>query len=232
MEPGAEGARLSFMRSERLELAATIVLSFAVVLTAWSAFEAAKWSGVQAIKFSEAAAARTESVRLDTLAGQQAQLDIAVFLEWSAALADDVVSGLIAPPSTSYEPDTGTRSGFLFVRIRPEFRTLIDDWLASGPMTSPDAPATPFEMDGYQNERSAEAEQLRTRADQLAADARTANQNGDNYVLTAVLFAAVLFFAGVTTKVVSERNRLILLGTSVTTLVIGVLIVFSLPIEI
>jgi len=220
------------MRSERLELAATIVLSFAVVLTAWSAFEAAKWGGVQATRFSEAAAARTESVRLDTLAGQQAQLDIAVFMEWSAALADDVVSGLIAPPSTTYEPDTGTRSGFLFVRIRPEFRTLIDDWLAKSPTTNPDAPATPFEMDGYQNERAAEADRLRTRADQLAADARTANQNGDNYVLTAVLFAAVLFFAGVTTKVVSERNRLILFGTSVTTLVIGMLIVFSLPIEI
>lgn len=232
MEPGAEGARLSSMRSERLELAATIVLSFAVVLTAWSAFEAAKWGGVQATRFSEAAAARTESVRLDTLAGQQAQLDIAVFMEWSAALADDVVSGLIAPPSTTYEPDTGTRSGFLFVRIRPEFRTLIDDWLAKSPTTNPDAPATPFEMDGYQNERAAEADRLRTRADQLAADARTANQNGDNYVLTAVLFAAVLFFAGVTTKVVSERNRLILFGTSVTTLVIGMLIVFSLPIEI
>ncbi len=232
MEAGADSRRSGFLWPERLELAATIVLSFAVVLTAWSAFEAAKWGGVQAIRFSEAGAARTESVRLDTLAGQRAQLDIAVFMEWSAALSEDVTSGLIAPPSTSYEPDAGTRSGFLFLRIRPEFRAVIADWITADPITNPDAPSTPFESADYQNEGAAEAEQLRGRGDELAADARAANQNSDNYVLSTVLFAAVLFFAGVTTKVVSERNRLILLGTSIATLIVGVVIVFSLPIEI
>lgn len=84
MAAGGSGSRVGWLRSERLELAATIVLSFAVVLTAWSAFEAGKWSGVQAIKFSEAGAARIESARLDTLAGQLTQLDIAVFSDWSA----------------------------------------------------------------------------------------------------------------------------------------------------
>ena len=231
METGTD-PRAGKVRSERLELAVTIVLSFAVVLTAWSAFEAAKWGGVQAIRFSEAGAARTESVRLDALAGQLTQLDIAVFMEWSAALADDVGSGLVAPPSTSYEPDAGTRSGFLFARIRPEFRDVITEWLAASPITNPDAPGTPFELASYRNEGAAEAEELRIGAEELAADARAANQNGDNYVLTTVLFASVLFFAGVTTKVASERNRMILLGISVTTLAVGALVVFSLPIEI
>ena len=69
-------------------------------------------------------------------------------------------------------------------------------------------------MAGYQNEGAAEAEQLRGRAEELAAEARAANQNGDNYLLSTVLFASVLFFAGVTTKVLSERNRLILLGSA------------------
>ncbi len=232
MAAGGSGSRVGWLRSERLELAATIVLSFAVVLTAWSAFEAGKWSGVQAIKFSEAGAARIESARLDTLAGQLTQLDIAVFSDWSAAVSEDVASGLIEPPSTTFEPDPGTRSGFLYERIRPEFRSVIADWLETSPITNPDAPATPFEMAGYQSERAAEAEQLRGRAEELAAEARAANQNGDNYLLSTVLFASVLFFAGVTTKVLSERNRLILLGVSITTLAVGVVVVLSLPIEI
>ena len=82
-------------------------------------------------------------------------LEIAVFNDWSTAVSEDVTSGLIDPLSTTFEPDPGTRSGFL------------------------------FEMAGY--------------------------QNGDNHFLSTVLFASVLFFAGVPTKVLSERNRLILL---------------------
>ena len=67
-DDGSGDTRRRFLDPDRLELAATIVLSIAVVLTAWSAFQAGKWSGVQSIKFAEAGAARTESVRLDTLA--------------------------------------------------------------------------------------------------------------------------------------------------------------------
>ena len=50
-------------RKRRLEIAATVLLSAATVLTAWSAFESTKWSGVQAIRFSRASASRTDSVR-------------------------------------------------------------------------------------------------------------------------------------------------------------------------
>jgi hypothetical protein len=67
-DDGGGGTRRGFLDQERLELAATIVMSIAVVLTAWSAFQAGKWSGVQSIRFAEAGAARTESARLDALA--------------------------------------------------------------------------------------------------------------------------------------------------------------------
>jgi hypothetical protein len=46
-------------RKRRLEIAATVLLSPATVLTAWSAFWSTKWSGVQAIRFSQASASRT-----------------------------------------------------------------------------------------------------------------------------------------------------------------------------
>ena len=229
---GGGGTKLGFWDKERLELAATIVLSFAVVLTAWSAFEAGKWGGVQSIKFAEAGAARTESVRLDTLAGQLTQVDIAVFSEWSAALSDDVIGGRVEAPRGSYEPDAGTRSGFLYERIRQDFRSVMEEWLETEPIANPDAPATPFEMDAYSSPGAIEAETLRSRADQLATEARTANQNGDNYILTTVLFASVLFFAGVSTKLASERNRAVLLSVGVAILITGAITVLSFPVEI
>ena len=102
------------------------------------------------------------------------QLDIAVFNEWSAALSDDVVAGRVDAPQDSYEPDSGSRSGFLYERIRQDFRTVLDEWLATEPISNPDAPATPFEMEAYAIDGAIEAEALRTRADQLATEARTA----------------------------------------------------------
>ena len=59
--------------NDRVELVATIVLAVATILTAWSGFQSGKWGGEQAVNFSEAGAARTESTRTDTLAGQLTQ---------------------------------------------------------------------------------------------------------------------------------------------------------------
>jgi len=92
------------------------------------------------------------------------------------------------------------------------------------------APKTPFEMEEYVVEQLVEAERLVAVADEKAAAARTANQNGDNYVLTMVLFASVLFFAGVSSKMNRPRNRVLILGFGVVTLTVGLFILASLPI--
>lgn len=175
---------------------------------------------------------RTESVRLDTLSGQLTQLDIAVFNEWSGALADDVTAGRVEVPRGSYQPDSGTRSGFLYERIREDFQVVLAEWVATEPIGNVDAPATPFEMDSYVMPGAIEAEVQRALADERAVEARTANQNGDNYVLTTVLFASVIFFAGVSTKLASKRNRVILLGVGVAILIAATVTVLTFPIEI
>ena len=229
---GGGDTRHGWLSRERLELAATIVMSVAVLLTAWSAFQSGKWGGVQSVKFAEAGAARTESVRLDTLSGQLTQLDVAVFLEWTAALSDDVVDGLVEAPEGTYEPDPGTRSGFLYERVRDDFQIVLSEWLATEPIANPEAPATPFEIESYVMPGSVEAEAQRTLADERATEARTANQNGDNYVLTTVLFASVLFFAGVSTKLAGDRNRAIMLGVGAVILIAGIVTVLTFPVEI
>jgi hypothetical protein len=230
-------ATLMFGASDRIELIATIALAVATVLTAWSAFQAGKWGGKQSIYFSEAGAARTESTRADTAGGQLVQIDVAMYIDWITAIFNDLESGAIAlEPGEPYAPTPGTVSGFLFLRFRPEFVPAVDAWLATNPVSNPDAPSTPFAMtapDGtpvYQVAERQEADALTLVADEKSALAREANQNGDNYVLTMVLFASVLFFAGVSSKLVRTRNRVIALGFGLVLLASGLVIVLSLPI--
>ena len=63
-----------------------------------------------------------------------------------------------------------------------------------------------------------------------AVDARTANQNGDNYVLTAVLFATVLFFSGIASKLENRWNRHFVNVVGIIGVVAGVIILIKLPV--
>jgi hypothetical protein len=171
-------------RARRYELVATLVLSIAAVLTAWSAFQANKWGGEMSIQFSAANAARTFSVQAANEAATQTAIDVGVFVQYATAVA----------------AGDGELADFLEQRFRPEFVPAFDAWLATDPLVSSSAPATPFEMEEYALAASAESERLVAEADAASQAARDANQQGDNYVLLTVLFASVLFFAGVSTK--------------------------------
>ncbi len=103
-------------------------------------------------------------------------------------------------------------------------------WLATDPLTERAAPKTPFVMPEYVVAQRVEADRLALVADDRATAARTANQNGDNYVLTMVLFASVLFFAGVSSKMNRPRNRTFILGFGIVTLTTGLVILATLPI--
>lgn len=217
--------------SSKIESIASIVLAIAVVLTAWAAFQAGKWGGEQSIQFSVAGASRTESTRADTRGGQLAQIDVAMYIDFVTAFVDDVDNGRIEPyDGDTFTPTVGTLSGFLYNRFREEFRPAMDAWLAADPVGNPDAPATPFTMPEYQVAEFAEAERLVEIADQAAVDAREANQTGDNYVLTAVLFAAVLFFSGIASKLENRWNRHFVNLVGIIGVVAGAIILIRLPV--
>ena len=233
LDPPEEKSFLGFQTSDRVELLSTMLLAVAVILTAWSAFQSAKWSGIQAIQFSEAGAARTEAARFSLLAGQQGQLDATLFVDWITALDNDTRAGLTIedPTATVFEPTPGTVSGFLFLRMRDEFVPALQAWLATDPIDNPDAAATPFELPEYQLANAVEADRLTVEADDKASQARQANKNSDIYVVTTVLFAAVLFFAGVSSKMAQRRNRIVVLSLGLIVLIGAAVVVGTLPIE-
>ena len=104
--------------------------------------------------------------------------------------------------------------------------------MALDPIDNPGAPPTPFDLASYDNEATTEAERLEGLAERKAQDARDSNQRSDNYVLTTVIFAAVLFFGGVSAKLRSRRNQLLALGFAIIVLIGTTIVVATFPIEI
>ena len=198
----------------RVELLGTVVLAVAGVLVAWAALQSAKWSGEQAIHFSEAGANRTESTRFENRATSAIILDELTFLHWGQALQTESLvaeaNGVEPPDPTIYDPANPTLSGYLFTLFREEFRPRALVWFMGGGPANPAAssPFVPFEE--YIEESvpgAAESGRLAEVADARAAIARQDNQTSDNYVVTMVILASVLFFAGVSAKMKTPRAQ-------------------------
>jgi len=217
--------------SDRIELIATIVMALAAIATAWCAFQATKWSGIMSIEFSSANAARVESTRADSLANAQRAVDVDVFTAWLDAVATEIRDGTIPPVrENGYTPEDGTLSAFYFDRMRDEFRPALDAWLSSDPLNDDDAPPTPFAMEEYRLEAADVADDLVVESEEHRQAALDSNQNGDNYVLTTVGFALVIFFAGVSSKLKEQRNRWIAIGTALVLFTAALAVALILPI--
>lgn len=183
-------------RWDWVEIVATVLLALAAVATAWSGYQATRWNGEQTKTSARVNALRIDAARSQGLAQGQTQVDIAMFFQWVNATATD----------------DGELATFYSERFRPEFLPAFDAWRATDPLTSPDAPPTPFAMDEYVLEAGAEAERLDAEAEMTAATARANVQRAANYVLAVVLFSVSLFFGGMSTKLRGAGSRRVLLA--------------------
>mgnify|MGYP001828431572 CR=1 FL=1 len=199
-----------------VEVLAATVLALATIASAWSAYQATRWGGVQAEAFAQAGAIRAESIRASDLADADLTIDVEYFAIWldeAGAGGDEQVLALLERA------------------FRPEFETAFEAWLATDPLNSQDGPATPFEMEEYVLAAAEQAEDLRSEAEAAAAVAAEANQTGDNYVLTTVLFASVLFFAGISTKFAGRWVRIILVMLGFLAFSAGVVLLLTFPVQ-
>jgi hypothetical protein len=180
------------------ELLVTILLVAAAVGTSWSSYQATRWNGEQALAASKTNATRIEAARVASRADAETQVDVATFIAWADADRrgeDDVAD-------------------FYLDRFRPEFATAFDAWLKTDPMTNSSAPPTPFKMPNYEVASEVEAERLDAAAGEGAEIVARNIQRASNYVLTVVLYAVVLFFAGMSTKLAGRRLRWLMIGTA------------------
>jgi hypothetical protein len=199
----------------RLEVLATFLLAAAALATAWSTFQSGRWRGEQASKTGKSTAARIESSQAATRAGQLTQIDIATFIQWSNA---DLA---------------GNRqlAAYYRERFRDEFRPAFAAWIATRPRDNPNAPSSPFVLPEYRVAEAQRADGLARTADRRADAAAAANRNADDDLLAVVLFASALFFAGISTKVPSRRQREVLLGLGFAIFLAGVIWLATTPVN-
>ena len=198
------------------EVLATSLLVLAAVATSWSSYQATRWNGEQALAAGRTSGIRIEAARTASLGEAQTQVDVATFIAWSEA------------------DRTGDRelAAYFADRFRPEFKTAFDAWLATDPLTDSTAPPTPFAMPEYQVAARNEALELDAKAEASAAIVQRNVQRASNYVLSVVLYATALFFAGISTRIGSRRLRTVLVACGCAVFVGTVAWVATFPVSV
>jgi hypothetical protein len=198
------------------EVIVTVLLVVAALGTSWSSYQATRWNGEQAKAASKTSAIRIEAARAQGLSQAQTQIDVATFIAW----VDADRSG------------DSQLADFYVDRFREEFQPAFEAWLATNPFTDPTAPPTPFAMPEYQLASKQEAAQLDAASELSAAEVRTDIQRSSNYVLTVVLYAVVLFFAGMSTRIKNRRLRWILTIAGCLVMVSALTWIATLPVSL
>lgn len=197
-----------------VDVASVILISAATVLTAWCGYEAARWTAIQTREYNQADLQRVASAvasgRSDTLE----IVDVTMFLQYV---------GAIAAGRTKEEL-------FIYRRFRPEMKRAVDAWLATKPRTNPAAPSSPFVMPQYRLLTGAEAARLSALSAASFQTATNANERGDAYVRLTVIFAAVSFLAGISTKF-RFPSHIIIVVAGFGALIFGLIRMFELPIR-
>jgi hypothetical protein len=197
-----------------VDIASVVLISLATVLTAWCGYEAARWTAVQTRAYNDASALRIQAAVDQGRANTLQTIDVATFLEFVRAVATH----------------TTDEQNFIYRRFRPEMRRAVDAWLATKPLLNANAPSSPFAMKQYTLATAAEAEHFNGLSNKRFVEAADANELGDQYVRLTVIFAAVSFLAGISTRFVFP-SHIIVVVLGFGALAFGLIRLFELPIR-
>jgi hypothetical protein len=195
------------------ELIAVILLSVTTILTAWSAFESSKWGGAMSISFSQASSARIEASLLSETANQIQAAEVQLWTQWVNARG----------------AGENELARFLKARFPEPLATAHADWVASGPQLFGKKVTSPFDEPSYVLEEREQAAATNAKADAKFSEALRNNQRGDNYTLLTVLFASVLFFTAMSSRVKDPRSGWLLLAFGLILAAVGVAFLVTFP---
>ncbi len=197
----SEHGGASSRHNRRISIIEAGLLAIVALTAAWSGYASAKWSTESRLTVAEASTKRatsntTELEGLDYRIG-----DALTFNAWFAAhVGGDPVDEEVAVR-----------------RMRPDFQTAFNAWLATDPDNNVSAPAGPQAMPEYQQPQVEKAKALQAEAEHLFAEGSEQGQHGDDYVRITVYLATVLFLVGISTQfpIPSARYGLIVLGVGI-----------------
>ncbi len=198
MSRGSRGAGARDPGSNRiLEVMAVLLLGIATVGSAWCGYQATRWNGEEGRRARAASDAQVEGARLFALGTQ--------------ILAYD--SNMIAQYATAVTEDNGELQKFIrSTLVRAEFLPTFDAWEAD--VKAGQTPVPLFEDEEYLAEQFGGFRATQVLSVDEQAAGLEASENTDAYVLTTLILASALFFAGVTTSFRVRFARIVLLAGS------------------
>lgn len=120
------------------------------------------------------------------------------------------------------------KAQFIYRRLRPEMRSALDAWLRTDPQHNPKAPSSPFAMPAYRDWARNASAKYDAAATAAFNGAIAANRHSDNFLLLTVIFAAVSFLGGMSTKMRYPQHLVIIIVGTIA-LIYGMVRIAALP---
>jgi hypothetical protein len=202
-------------RDRVITIIEAILLAVVAVLAAWSGYASSKWSTESSLTLARASAARTEANRADLTASELRNFDAATFNTWF----------------TAYIGGNQAAEDVAIRRFRPAFKVAFDAWIATSPLTNPNAPPGPTYMKEYKQPDAVKASALDDRATELYAEGAKDGSTADDYVRTTVFLATVLFLVGISGhfRVRAARYGLVAVGSAILVAAVAILLTAPKP---
>jgi hypothetical protein len=199
---------------ERLiEIIAVLLLGIATVGTAWCGYQSSQWNGAQTDLAREASDERVEASRLFGLATQKVAYDANIVAQYAQAV------------------QSGNDQLAQFYRqnlVRPAFLPTLDQWQAE--LQSGGSATSLFENQDYLQAQFADYQKAIDQAEVYNQQSQAASATSDEYVITTILLAIALFFAGVTSSFRYQPARVLLVLLAVGTVAVAAVRLADLPI--
>lgn len=197
--------RFRWLRRARVELVAAVLLGLGGVLTAYAANEASGASGEALVGYTTSTRLNTSAAQFAGTATQRYLADQAVWLEYQL-LVDRGEAALAAKlRATSFTP---------------ELTEVVERWEA---LDSTDRPGTPMQMDdGYESNSDRLALLLFEDAERTFQRALEIDERSGRFGNATILFALMLFFAGLASLLTGPRLQVAALGASMLAMIPGV----------
>jgi len=205
-------------RQRVLDSWTAIILAIAAVATTWASFQASQWSNAQSDAQSASAIQRSDANRAASEASSQTVVDAQMWVSWVEATANRQRG----------------RADFLRARFSPALDKSQKEWLGDVPLNADGIPVripdgTPLNLSSYVVPAQVQADNYSNKAEDSLREADEASNTSTRYVMLAVLFALVLFFASVATKFTSPKIQVALILMSLVLLATTCVRMFLLP---
>jgi hypothetical protein len=200
-------------RDRIVSIIEAVLLSVVALLAAWSGYSAAKWGTESSLSLARASSARSKASLAEIEATQTRTLDSVSF---NAAL-------------TAYEAHDAKLFAIALRRMRPGYLVAVKAWLATHPLTNPNAPPGPSYMPQYVIPQDAQAKTYNAQANAEFSAGQSAAGTADKYVRLTVFLAAVLFLVGIGSRFPVRVARYGLVGVAGVLLVISIVQLVGFP---